>query len=975
VAPSIRIFLSSPGDVDQERLRANLVIQKLAREYARFFALEPYLWEYEPMLASGTFQDAIEPPSDYDIVVLVLWSRLGTPLPEKTAIREYRGIDGRVPVTGTEWEFENALAANRATGGKGPPDLLVYRRDEDPKVSLKDEGKRNQQLQQFDALTAFWRRWFKKEEEFLSAFSEYKTLDDFDRKLDADLSKLVQRYIKERRVQYDRPIWLKGSPFRGLDAYEFEDAKIFFGRDQEITEALTLLSAAAKRGTAFLLVSGPSGSGKSSLARAGLLPGLTAPNTTSGVGLWRRVVMRPADADGDPVLAIARALLSGDASRDEGLPELTGPNISAVELAHHLRSTGDPKFIFKKTLLELSEAQRRRKALLPHEEARLIIVIDQLEELFTRPEILAEDRKVFCEIIEHLSESGAVWVIATMRSDFLYRGLESTTFRELVQKGARVDLATPDVAQIMEMIRQPAEAAGLSFDDDPNSGLRLDALIAKDAGQEPGSLPLLSVMLEDIYRRDVMERGTGGVLTSTTYMEFGGLREAIGRRADDVLRRLAVADADVGKAVPGLLRAVVTTDLASNAFAARATPIRTFQEGSPEWRLVKAFLAPDVRLLTAEDRGSGPEIRLAHEALIENWPLAKAWIEENRRDLETESILRALMRSHTMASKDEKDRTILAGVHLELGLKLIARGLVSKDSDLGSFISESARDQRRIDFYRIRAAIEAQQARWAESGRRRDLLLPAGIRLAEGEFILRNYGTEVSVDVRRFITLSKRRASRTQTLVASSAIIFSLISIVAIWQWKAATDQRAQTQTQRDSAETALRSATLANLRSASVISPDGHLLLALDPNGQVKAIDLASDRQVGVIAVDNGEITSVAFSPDGARIATGATTKEVGIWDAATLKEIAVLNGATTAIRRVKFSPDGDLLASGGDDNTARVWSVKTGQELHVIPVSLPVIALAFSPDGKNLTVYSDGGIVYSVDLATGAMAIGIRG
>jgi hypothetical protein len=72
---SVRIFLSSPADVEQERLRANLVIQKLAREYVRFFTLEAYLWEYEPMLASGTFQDAIELPSCYDVVVLVLWSR------------------------------------------------------------------------------------------------------------------------------------------------------------------------------------------------------------------------------------------------------------------------------------------------------------------------------------------------------------------------------------------------------------------------------------------------------------------------------------------------------------------------------------------------------------------------------------------------------------------------------------------------------------------------------------------------------------------------------------------------------------------------------------------------------------------------------------------------------------------------------------------------------------------------------------
>jgi hypothetical protein len=80
VAARLRIFLSSPSDVVAERLRAHLVIQKLARDYARFFAIEPYLWEYEPMLASGHFQDIIEPPSQADILVLVLWSRLGTPL-------------------------------------------------------------------------------------------------------------------------------------------------------------------------------------------------------------------------------------------------------------------------------------------------------------------------------------------------------------------------------------------------------------------------------------------------------------------------------------------------------------------------------------------------------------------------------------------------------------------------------------------------------------------------------------------------------------------------------------------------------------------------------------------------------------------------------------------------------------------------------------------------------------------------------
>jgi hypothetical protein len=95
----LRIFISSPGDVPDERLRADLVIDKLAQDYSRFFTIDGYRWEHEPMLASGHFQDAVEPPSKFDIVVMILWSRLGTPLPEKTAEREYRGIDGRAPDT------------------------------------------------------------------------------------------------------------------------------------------------------------------------------------------------------------------------------------------------------------------------------------------------------------------------------------------------------------------------------------------------------------------------------------------------------------------------------------------------------------------------------------------------------------------------------------------------------------------------------------------------------------------------------------------------------------------------------------------------------------------------------------------------------------------------------------------------------------------------------------------------------------
>jgi hypothetical protein len=166
------------------------------------------------MLASGHFQDAIEPPSASDVVVLIVYSRLGTALPERSGTREYRGIDGRAPVTGTEWEFEDALEAHRA---RGAPDLLAYRKIGDPTASLADSVKRAEQERQWDALQAFWRRYFEAGSLFLAGSSKFQTLDEFDQKLEADLVALIERRIAhglEAAPGAAEATWFKGSPFR-----------------------------------------------------------------------------------------------------------------------------------------------------------------------------------------------------------------------------------------------------------------------------------------------------------------------------------------------------------------------------------------------------------------------------------------------------------------------------------------------------------------------------------------------------------------------------------------------------------------------------------------------------------------------------------------------------------------------------------------------------------------------------------------
>jgi len=191
--PRLKIFISSPGDVPDERLRADLVVDKLAQDYSRFFTLEVYRWEHEPMLASGHFQDAIEPPSTCDIVVLIVWSRLGTPLPPETQAREYRRIDGRVPVTGTEWEYEDALAAARQ---HGTPDILAFRNVSPAPVDTRDSDARAKSLAQLDALDAFWRRHFADKGVFLSAYEDYRDLEGCARRLEESLRKLIERRIE-----------------------------------------------------------------------------------------------------------------------------------------------------------------------------------------------------------------------------------------------------------------------------------------------------------------------------------------------------------------------------------------------------------------------------------------------------------------------------------------------------------------------------------------------------------------------------------------------------------------------------------------------------------------------------------------------------------------------------------------------------------------------------------------------------------
>lgn len=265
---SFRVFVSSPGDVGNERRIAVRVLERLQGKSGTVLAAEPIVWEHEPVRATSTFQEQITPPAETDVVICVLWSRLGTRLPD-----DFQRSDGRPYDSGTAFEFETAQAAYEC---EGRPALLVYRKTAPPIVDVRNRQEREHRAAEWDRLEAYLDHWFRNPDgSFKAGFTVFERPDEFEELLEAHLDSLIRTHLAgEGRLAEAEgtmaPTWLHSSPFRGLEVFEVEHATIFHGRTGAIAEAKDRLSRRAADGTAFLVIYGMSGSGQSSLVRAGI---------------------------------------------------------------------------------------------------------------------------------------------------------------------------------------------------------------------------------------------------------------------------------------------------------------------------------------------------------------------------------------------------------------------------------------------------------------------------------------------------------------------------------------------------------------------------------------------------------------------------------------------------------------------------------------------------------------------------------
>jgi hypothetical protein len=672
---TLRVFISSPADVRPERLRAEQIVARLDREFANRSHVEAVLWEREPLVASRHFQDPqnIPQPRGCDIVVVILWSRLGVPLPED----RFRGaISGR-PVTGTEWEFEDALAGSRQFG---TPDLLLYRKTAELIGGFGDRTAVQQRLDQLDQVEAFFGRWFrvKDGEGYTAASHSFAETGEFEDQLYDHLHALLERRAGARTEGV--AIRWHQAPYRGLLPFDYEHSRVFFGRTRARNELRELLARRAASGCAFVLVLGASGSGKSSLVKAGLLPDLMLPGMIDRVGLVRWGVMRPSDSLRDPVDGLATTILAPAA-----LPELTGLQYTAETLSALLREApGQAALPIRQGLAAAGAAA----GLTEIAEARLVIIVDQLEELFTIEGFGQPGLEAFVAALDMLARSGLVWVVTTMRSDFFDRLELLPSVATLSSNEARFLLLPPDPAEIGQIIRQPALEAGLRFEVDAH-GMGLDEGIRQAAAGERGALPLLSFLLDQLWRR----RATEGMLTFAAYEELGGLEGAIGRRAEEVFRDQP--DAARNEFV-SLLRSLVT--VTGDTATSRSAPLADFPEGSAGRVLVDAFLDPTARLLVV-DRA---QLRLAHEALLTHWARARDQVAADASDLELRGRLEEeAARWQTATPHNKRERVLPAGLRLDEGLALCARWGTALPAVVTAFVAASHHAARRSRRRRI----------------------------------------------------------------------------------------------------------------------------------------------------------------------------------------------------------------------------------------------------------------------------------
>ncbi|MBI4786523.1 MAG: hypothetical protein HY782_05710 [Chloroflexi bacterium] len=739
-------------------------------------------------------------------------------------------------------------------------------------------------------------------------------------------------------------------PYKGLHYFDEGDAALFFGRERLVETLVSHLNEYH-----LLTVVGASGSGKSSLVRAGLIPALKAGKPLAdGNRQWEIHVITPTS---HPLEALA-------ASLTRSAPSLLATTTLMDDLAH------DPRGL------------RVYAHRIVPEGKRLLLAIDQFEELFT----LCREEKERKAFIDNLLIATApeldkpISVVVALRADFYAHCGQYANWRDaLAQRQEYIGPMTAE--ETRRAIEGPARQAGWEFE----AGL-VD-LILRDGGDEPGALPLLSHALLETW-----ERRQGRTLTLAGYHVSGGVRGAIAQTAETVFHQLSPEGqqiarhtflhlTELGEGTQDTRRRVSLSEL-----YARATD-------APGVQAVLNRLA-EARLITlGEDT-----VEVAHEALIREWSRLREWLNQNREGLRLRRRLTEAAQAWEKMNRDAGE--LYRGARLAQMLEWAKTHGDELNPPEREFLDASKqrleRDEAEREAARQRELVAAQKLAHAEKRRANilrwvaigsSLLLVVMIGLAVFAFSQR-----AAAETARDAAENERRIAFARELsvnAVSNLVVDPERSILLALQ--AVSASTAGGKPVLLEAEEALHRAVMTSrvqltLRGHSAplngiaYSPDGKRLATASDDGTAKVWDATTGQLLLTLMGHTSPVSGVAFSPDGKRLATSSEDQTAKVWDAATGKELLTLRGHKDQVRKVAYSPDGKRLVTAGGrimtapslDHTAKVWDATTGQLLLTFARDTGSIrGIAFSPDGTRVASAIDDGTAQVWDATTGQVLL----
>jgi WD40 repeat protein len=757
------------------------------------------------------------------------------------------------------------------------------------------------------------------------------------------------------------------NPYKGLRAFEEADAGDFFGRDGLVQMLIDRLGVNRTGGTQehpaqgrFLAVVGPSGSGKSSVIKAGLLPALRQ-GRLSGAEKWFIIEMTPGS---HPLEELEAAFLK----------VAVNPPASLLD-----QLTEDERGLL-----------RAVKRVLPDDpQLELFLYIDQFEELFTLVEEPGLRQGFMDRLLEAVSAPDSrLRVVMTLRADFYDKPLLYHGFGELVRLYTEVVLPLT-TEELAEAIRRPAERVGAVFEED------LVSAIVSEVASQPGALPLMQYALTEFF-----ECQESGILTNAAYQNTGGVLRALSRKAEELYNSLESNDQEiarqlflrlvtVGEGVEDTRRRVKIHELeslVSNYSSLSESGLSG--RGHQVWLILEAFGKARLLSFDRDPHSHSPTVEVAHEALLREWERLRKWLDEARSEVLRQRALNRAASDWHSANHDPS--FLLHGARLdqfeswvgETSLALNAREKDYLDASL------AAREER------LRKEQERQERETSLERRSRQFLLALVIVLLLGMLV--SFGMAGRA---RQAQLSAEGESLARATAEAEAIaqeeIARLEASLAVARGLAHAANSNLTQDPElsimlalqslesrytPSGEEALRNSLHSSRLKYVIHSPSGFRSLDYSPDGS----HFATISRDGLVQIwdsqDGSQLLSrkfelhgdqITYSPDGDRLAVGFSDGTLLVLDASTAEPLLILAGHNGWFNDIAFSPDGIYLASANSDDTIRAWEAHSGNQVIVIEAIAGEYqqnnALVFIPGTNKLLISDDLGYNSIINLDDG--------